>query len=41
MKKQAKLEKQNRLYEFSNIACKCRIVNDKFLKNGQIKKSEY
>jgi hypothetical protein len=31
-KKQAKIEKQNRVYEFSNIAYKCGIVNDELKK---------
>jgi hypothetical protein len=37
-KNQAKIEKQNKVYEFNNIACKCRIVNDKLKKTGKLKK---
>ena len=37
-KKQAKIGKQNRVYEFNNIAYKCRIVNDKLKKTGKLKK---
>jgi hypothetical protein len=36
--KQAKIEKQNRVYEFNNTDCKCRIVNDKLRKTGKLKK---
>jgi hypothetical protein len=37
-KKQVKIEKQNRTYEFNNIAYKCRIVNDKLKKISKLKK---
>jgi hypothetical protein len=35
-KKQAKLEKQNSVYESVNIAYKCRTVNDKLKKTGKL-----
>jgi len=37
-KKQAKIGKQSRVYEFNNFAYKCRIVNDKLKKIGKLKK---
>jgi len=39
--KQAKIEKQNKVYEFTNFSYKCRTVNDKLKKTGKLKKNEY
>ena len=36
-KKEVKIEKEKRVYEFDNIAYKCKIVSDKLKKTGKLK----